>query len=325
MRRRAFITLLGGVVLEPSRLLAQETNRLPRVGFLAMGTNHPSFGVFAEALGGFGWIDGRTVALVPRFAQLGKPEQFDPIAKELVENRVSVIVALINPEILAARRATSTIPIVMMLGIDPVGRGVVRTLAQPGGNVTGLAWDADRGFIAKSVELLRELLPNAGKIGLVIDPAFPFFADAVEAARQGALGLGLELHTAEVRTPDEFENTFSNLRTARVDAVLVGGGSMLFGSRRRIAQFALVNRLPVMFVNREGVEAGGLLSYGPNLRDLWRRSAIYVDKLLRGAVAANLPIEQPTKFELVVNLTTAKALGLDVPSKLLALADEVIE
>ena len=242
-----------------------------------------------------------------------------------MEDRVSVIVTLINPEILAARRATSTIPIVMMLGIDPVGRGIVRTLAQPGGNVTGLAWDADRGFIAKSVELLRELLPNAGKIGLVIDPAFPFFADAVEAARQGALGLGLELHTVEVRTPDEFENTFSNLRTARVDAVLVGGGSMLFGSRRRIAQFALVNRLPVMWVNREWVEAGGLLSYGPNLRDLWRRSAIYVDQLLRGAVAANLPIEQPTKFELVVNLTTAKALGLDVPSKLLALADEVIE
>ncbi len=163
MRRRAFITLLGSVVLEPSRLLAEETSRLPRVGFLAMGTNHPSFGVFAEALGGFGWIDGRTVALVPRFAQLGKPEQFDPLAKELVENRVSVIVALINPEILAARRATSTIPIVMMLGIDPVGRGVVRTLAQPGGNVTGLAWDADRGFIAKCVELLRELLPNAKK------------------------------------------------------------------------------------------------------------------------------------------------------------------
>jgi len=242
---------------------------------------------------------------VPRFAQLGKPEQFDPLAKELVEDRVSVIVALINPEILAARRATSTIPIVMMLGIDPVGRGIVRTLAQPGGNVTGLAWDADRGFIAKSVELLRELLPNARKIGLVIDPAFPFFADAIEAARQGALGLGLELHTAEVRTPDELENAFSNLRTAPVDAVLVGGGSMLFGSRRRIAQFALVNRLPVIWVNREGVEAGGLLSYGPNLRDLWRRSAIYVDKLLRGAVAANLPIEQPTKFELVVNLTTA--------------------
>ena len=182
MRRRAFMTLLGSIVLEPSRLLAQETNRLPHVGFLAMGTNHPSFGIFAEALGGFGWIDGRTVALVPRFAQLGKPEQFDPLAKELLENRVSVIVALINPEILAARRATSTISIVMMLGIDPVGRGIVRTLAQPGGNVTGLAWDADRGFVAKSVELLRELLPNAGKIGLVIDPAFSFFADAVEAA-----------------------------------------------------------------------------------------------------------------------------------------------
>ena len=158
-----------------------------------------------------------------------------------------------------------------------------------------------------------------------LPPPFSILADAIEAARQGAPALGLELHTAEVHTPDELENAFSNLRIAPVDAVLVGGGSMLFGSRRRIAQFALVNRLPVMWVNREGVEAGGLLSYGPNLRDLWRQSAIYVDKLLRGAVAANLPIEQPTKFELVVNLTTAKALGLDVPSKLLALADEVIE
>ena len=137
--------------------------------------------------------------------------------------------------------------------------------------------------------------------------------------------MGLELHIGEAHTPDEIEKTFFELLKARVDAVLVGGSSMLFGSRRHIAQFALVNRLPVMFVYREGVEVGGLLSYGPNLPDLWRRSAVYVDKLLRGAVAANLPIEQPTKFELVLNLATAKALGLDVPPKLLALADEVIE
>ena len=187
MRRRDLICLLGSAVFgEPLAAIAQQTNKLPRVGFLAMGRNHPAFGVFAEALGGFGWIDGRTVALVPRFAQLGKPEQFDQLATELVENRVSIIVALIQPEISAARRATATIPIVMILGIDPVGRGFARTLARPGGNITGLTWDADRGFIAKSVDLLRELMPNSRQIGCIIDPAFPFFADAVDALRQGA-------------------------------------------------------------------------------------------------------------------------------------------
>jgi putative ABC transport system substrate-binding protein len=301
----------------------QQVNRTVRVGFLAMG-QHPAFPVFVQGLDSLGWVNGHNVVLEPRFAEQGEPEQFDQLAADLVRLDVDVIVALIRPEIFAARRATTTIPIVMVLGVDPVGQGLAQSLARPGGNVTGLTWDADPGFTLKNLELLSELRPAPEHVGCIIDPAFPPII-GLEAAQRGAMQLGLDLHTVEVRVPDQMEKAFATLRAARTDAVLVFGGSMLFGSRDKIAQLGLENRLPVMFQYRQGAESGGLLSYGPNLPDLWRRSAIYVDKILRGARAAELPIEQPTKFELVVNLKTARSLGLTLPPPLLALADEVIE
>ncbi|MBB4373909.1 putative ABC transport system substrate-binding protein [Bradyrhizobium sp. cir1] len=331
VRRREFIGVLGGATVGwPAVLLspplaaeAQQVNKAPQVGFLAMG-RHPAFPVFVQALNGLGWVEGRNVVLEPRFAEPGKAEQFDQLAADLVQQGVDVIVALIQPEIIAARRATTTIPIVMVVGVNPVGQGFASSLARPGGNVTGLAWDADPEFTAKNVEILRELLSAPQHIGGIIDPAFPSTV-GWEAAQRGALQLGLDLHGVEVRKPDQMEKAFAELRAVRADAVLVFGGSTLFGSRDKIAQLSMNNRLPVMFLYREGAEAGGLLSYGPSLPDLWRRSAIYVDKILRGARAAELPIEQPTKFELVINLKTAKALGLTIPPLLLTRADEVIE
>jgi putative ABC transport system substrate-binding protein len=324
VRRRAFISLLSGAAAAwPLALAAQEPKKVSHVGFLVMG-RHPAYPAFVQALNSLGWVEGRNLVLEPRFAELGKPEQFDELAVDLVRRRIDVIVALIQPEIIAARRATTTIPIVMIVGIDPVGEGFAHSLARPGGNVTGLAWDADPEFSAKSVEILREVLPALRIIGGIIDPRFPSRV-GWEAAQRGALRLGLALHRIEVGAPNQLEKAFAELRAVRADAALVFTSSTLFGSRQRLAQLGVDNQLPVMFPYKQAIEVGGLLSYGPNLPDLWRRSASYVDAILRGAAAAELPIEQPTKFDLVINLKTAKVLGVTVPPSLLARADEVIE
>jgi putative ABC transport system substrate-binding protein len=237
---------------------------------------HLALPVFVQSLKSLGWVEGRNVMLEPRFAEVVKPEQFDRLAVDLVRHGVDVIVALIRPEIFAARRATTTISIVMVIGVDPVGQGLAQSLARPGGNVTGLTWDADPGFTLKNVELLGELHALPQRIGGIIDPASPPIG--LETAQRGAMRPGLDLHAVEVRAPDQMEKAFASLQAARADAVLVfGGSSMLFGSRDKIAQLGLKNRLPVMFQYREGAESGGLLSYGPSIPDLWRRSAIYVD------------------------------------------------
>jgi putative ABC transport system substrate-binding protein len=285
---------------------------------------HPAFQVFTDGMRDLGYIDGRNIILVPRFAEVGKPEQFDSLAADLVQRRVDIIVALIHPEIAAAKRASTQIPIIMVIGVDPVGNGFARSLARPGGNVTGLSWDADPEFNAKSVEILKELLPNLKRIGGLVDPAFPA-TTTWDAATRGAIRLGVHLQRADVRAPRELETAFSTLQAAKADAVLVLGGSMLFSIRAEIARLGVKMHLPVMSPYREAVEAGGLISYGPSLPDLWRRSAGYVDRILKGAKPADLPIEQPTKFELVINLKTAKALGLTIPPSLLLRADEVIQ
>jgi putative ABC transport system substrate-binding protein len=323
VNRRAFVIGLASVFGAPRSAHAQRPRAVPRVAFLAMG-QHPAFGVFANALTALGWVPGRNVILEPHFAGIGKPEQFDDLAADVVRRRVDVIVALIHPEINAARRATSTIPIVMVIGVDPVGYGFARSLARPGGNVTGLTWDADPEFTAKSVEIVAEILPRLRRIGGIVDRGFRA-TTGQEVALRAATQRGITVQAIDVRAPNELENAFARVRETNADAVLVFGGSMLFGAREKIAQLGIKNRIPVAFLYREAVEAGGLVSYGPSLPDLWRRSAIYVDKLLRGARAAELPIEQPTKFELVINLKTAKALGLTIPPSLLGRADEVIQ
>ena len=325
MNRRAFLSALsGGLLAAPLAAEGQQSRKIPRIGFLAMG-QHPSFAVFTRSLEDLGYVDGRNVRLEPRFADIGRPEQFEVLATELVRGGVDVIVALINPEIAAARRATSTIPVVMVVGADPVGQGFARSLARPGGNVTGLAWDADPGFFGKSVEMFAELVPAVRQVGGLVDPAFPPTNSTWEAADRAAARKKLQLQRVQVRAPAELEGAFAIMKRDRAGGVIVFGGSMLFGGRARIADIALKERLPVMFPYREAVETGGLISYGPSLVDLWRRAAIYVDRILKGARPSELPIEQPTKFELVINLKTAKALGLTIPQSLLVRADQVIE
>ena len=322
MDRRSLLVGMGALVTLPGAAEAQQP--VPHVGFLAMG-RHPSFEVFSRSLRELGYIDGHNIALEPRFAEIGRPEQFDGLATDLVRRQVQVIVALINPEIAAARRATLAIPIVMVIGVDPVRQGFVQSLARPGGNITGLTWDPDPEIYGKMVELLGALLPQLGRIGGLVDVAFPATTPYWRAADKAAGQRHVQLQRAEVRGPDDLERAFALMKRGQAEAVLVFGGSMLFGARVQVAQLGLKTGLPVVSPYREAVEAGSLLSYGPSLQDLWRRAAIYVDKILKGTKPGDLPVEQPTKFELVINLKTAKALGLTIPQSLLLRADQVIE
>jgi ABC-type uncharacterized transport system substrate-binding protein len=303
---------------------AQSIGKPPRVGFLVMG-RHPSATVFAQGLRDLGWVDGQNVVIEYRFAEVGKPEQFPALAAELVSLKVDVIVALLNPEIAAARLATSTIPIVMIIGVDPVGQGFVRSLARPGTNVTGLAWDPTPEVYGKMIELVKEALPTMSRIGTIVDTKFPGLVPYLASLDEAARRLNVGLVRAEVREPGDIDNAFISMTQQHVGAGIVAGGTTLFSNRARLAGLAKQRKLPLVFPYREGVDAGGLLSYGPSLPELWRRSAAYVDRVLKGAKPADLPVEQPTKFELVINLKTAKALGVTIPPSLLLRADQVIE
>jgi putative tryptophan/tyrosine transport system substrate-binding protein len=325
--RRAFLTGTGALLLAAPRAAeAQQTGKVPRVGILAMGPP-ASFStissIFVGSLRELGYVEGSQVVLEPRFADIGKPEQFDQLAVDLVRSHVDVIVAVLNSAIAAVKRAPSTIPIVMVNSFDPVGQGLVRSLARPEANVTGLAWDANTMVLGKILALASEALPQASRFGVLVDttaPA-PYLAALDEAAKQRNLGLV----RVEIRGPDDIDKAFASLTQQHAGAVVMVGGSLLFYNRVRLAKLAKERHLPLIFNYREGVDAGGLMSYGPSLPDLWRRAALYVDKILKGAKAADLAVEQPAKFELIINLKTAKALGLTIPPSLLQRADQVIE
>jgi len=324
MRRREFITLLGGAAAAWPLAARAQQPRLPTIGYLGVGTpsSHSQWlAAFSQRLRELGWIEGRTVALETRWAE-GHSARFAEIIAEFVQMKVDVIVAP-GATLLAAKQAASTIPIVFPVAADPVGSGLVASLAQPGGNVTGLSLQqADAA--GKRLEILRELLPdfrrlavmaNAGSSGAAIDAA-----EAEAAARR----LRLETVALDIRRAEDIAPAFETLK-GRADALYVVGDPLTVTNRMRINILALAARLPIASVSREFVEAGSLMSYGPSLPDLFRRAADYVDKILRGAKPSNLPVEQPTKFDLVINMITANALGLDVPPTLLARADEVIE
>ena len=323
-RRRCVLTSLAGAFTAPVAAEAQQAGGAPPVGFMAMG-QHPAFTVFSEGLRDLGYIDGRSVILEPRFADVGRPEQFADLARDLVRRKVNVIVALLNPEIGAAKRATSTIPIVMVIGVDPVGLGFVRSLASPGSNVTGNAWDPDPSIYGKYIGFIKEILPRVSRIGALVDTKFPGSAPYLSAADQAAKNLHVVLLRVEIGKPSDIDTAFSAMADRRVETVIVFGGTTLFSSRETLVAAARQQKVPIVFPWREGAAAGGLLSFGPSLPDLWRRSAVYVDKILKGAKPGDLPIEQPTKFELIVNLKTARALGLTIPPSLLLRADQVIE
>jgi len=326
VKRREFITLLGGAAAAwPLAARAQQAGMLATIGCLVPGTpsSHGQwFAVFVQRLRELGWIEGRTVAVEYRWAE-GRSERFTEIAAEFVQRKVDVIVTASTAAVLAAKQATSVIPIVFAAAADPVGIGLVASLARPGGNVTGLSVQQTETS-GKRLELLREVVQGVHRLAILTNVDYPAAVLEMDEAQVAARTLGLEVATLEIRRAEDIVPAFEALR-GRADALYICTDSVLSANRIRINTLANVARLPTITGVREFVEAGSLMSYGPYFPDLFRRAAAYVDKILRGAKPGDLPVEQPTSFDFVINVTTAKALGLTVPPTLLARADEVIE
>ena len=325
MRRRAFITLLGGAAAAwPVATRAQQTSKLPTIGLLGAGTRSSWsdwLAAFAQRLRELGWIDGRTVAMEIRWAE-GRPERYTEIAAEFVRLNVDVIVT-VGSAVVAVTQATSVIPVVFAAAVDPLGSGLVASLARPGGNVTGLSMQST-DFAGKRLELLREVLPDLRRLAVIGNGNYP--AAVLEMGEVQAAGrtLGIEVDKFEIRRGEDIAPAFEAFKSES-QALYICADALLNAYHNRINILALGARLPTIYPSRNFLGSGGLISYGVNNADLFRRAADYVDKILRGAKPSNLPVEQPTKFELVFNLTTARALGLDLPASVLARADEVIE
>ncbi len=305
---------------------AQPAGKVYRVGYLQTSTREQQLHLvkaFEDGLRDLGYRVGQNVVIEYRFAE-ARPERLPSLAAELVRLKVDVIVTGINSNTVAAKQATTTIPIVMANSIDPVGAGFVANLARPGGNITGVTQDTGDEMFGKRLELLKDILPRLSRVGILWNPAFAPNQGRWKATADAAGKLGLALLSVEMREPDDLERAFASIRKERAGGLVVMSDGVLFTYRDRIGSMAISNRLPAISTVSEWAEAGLLLTYGASLRDLWRRSATYVDKILKGAKPGDLPVEQPSKFELVVNLKTAKALGLTIPRSVLGRADEVI-
>jgi ABC-type uncharacterized transport system substrate-binding protein len=328
MKRRDFIALLGGAaVARPLDVRAQQRAGTWRIGFLETSSSSPArvrlLETLRQRLRELGYLEGQNIVFESRFAE-GMTDRLPGLAAELVGLKVDVIVTSGTPASLAAKQATGTIPIVMAQLADPVGAGLVASLGRPGGNVTGLTTQ-DADLSGKRLGLLREVVPNVSRIALLIDETSPGSILIARGTQVSARSVGVEIQSLGVRAPDELDRAFSAMKEARAGALIVESSSMLFTSRTRLADLALKNRLPTVFAQREYAEAGGLMAYAADFSDLFRRTATYVDKILKGAKPGDLPVEQPVKFDFVINLKTAKALGLDVSPTLLGQADELIE
>ena len=308
--RRDFIRLVGGAAAWPLAARAQQVGKLPTIGFL--GTSTPStmnlwVAAFVQRLHELGWVEGRNLAIEYRWAE-GRGERFAEIAAEFVRLKVDVIVTYATPPVVAAKQATAVIPIVSAIMGDPVATGIVASLARPGGNVTGLSV-LTPDLAGKRLELLREVVPGLRRLAFLANVNSPITALEMGEAQAAARALGLDVITLEVRRPEDIVPVFTTLK-GRAQALYVSGDPLILTNRVRINTLALVARLPALYNERAYVEAGGLMSYGFSWPDMFRRTAEFVDKILRGAKPANIPVEQPTKFDLVINLTTAKALGI---------------
>ena len=325
MKRREFITLLGcAAAAWPFAARAQQAGKQPTIGFLGAAPSIESqrIAAFVQRLRELGWIDGRNLAIEYRWAE-GRDERYTEIAAELVRLKVDVIVTVATPATLAAKQATTVIPIVFLTASDPVGTGLVASLARPGGNVTGLA-NQISDTTGKKLEFLREVVPGLRRLAIMANVANPAAVLDMGEAQVTGRALGLEVTTSEIRRAEDISPAFDALK-GRADALYLCPDPLMNTNRTQINIFAVRARLPTIYGVRDFVQAGGLMSYAPNLPNQFRRAADFVDKILRGAKPGDIPVEQPTKFELVINLTTAKALGLTVPPSLLARADEVIE
>jgi putative ABC transport system substrate-binding protein len=329
MRRREFITLLGGAAASvslPFAAHAQQSRKVPRIGVLLPGTP-ASFSrrtkAFLEGLRDLGYLEGQTIEIEWKWGQ-DRVEGLPELAAELVRRNVEVIVTGGTPAAKALKGATGTIPIVMAIIGDPVAAGLVDSLARPGGNATGFSIVAP-DLSGKRLELLREIVPNVSPVAVMLNTRNPQSQFELKETQTAARALGLRLHPIQVSPDDTLEQAFAAMSNASARTLIILTDPIFFSQRKSIVDLAARHRLPAMYFFQEFAKEGGLVSYGPSDLDLYRRSATYVDRILKGAKAGELPVEQPTKFELVINLKTAKAIGLDIPPMLLARADEVIE
>jgi putative ABC transport system substrate-binding protein len=325
MDRRTFLgAFAGGLIIARSVAEAQPASKIYRIGFLLVATAESTellLRALTDGLRDLGYVEGRNIVFERRYAD-GRLDRLPDLAADLVRLQVDVIVTGANVHVAAAKRATAAIPIVMCGAADPVGAGFIANLARPGGNITGLSSTASLEYMGKNLTLLKEVVPTLSRVGLLGEVlSRGGYAELEVVARK----LNLTLEVIEIRSLDDFEGALAAMAGKRVGAVIVGGGPLTYQRRQQIADFALKHRLPAIHVLNEYTQAGLLMSYGPNLPDLYRRAAGYVAKILRGAKPADLPVEQPTKFELVINLKTAKALGITIPQSLLGRADEVIQ
>jgi putative ABC transport system substrate-binding protein len=306
---------------------AQLTSKVHRIGYLSSGsaTTAPHLReAFRQGLRELGWVEGQNIVIDYRRAE-GRVDRLPDLAAELVRLKVDVIVAAGTTGVAAAKNATATIPIVMIAVSDPVRTGLIQSLAHPGGNVTGLSFTPSVETYGKALGLLKEAVPKVRRVAILSNPANTSHALVITNVKGAAPSMGVQLYFLEARSPNEFDDAFVAMARERVGALLVVSDPLFVFHRTRLADLAAMSRLPAAYNAREYVEAGGLMSYGPSVSDQYRRAAIYVDKILKGAKPADLPVEQPTRFELVMNLKTAKAIGLTLPSSLLVRADQVIE
>jgi putative tryptophan/tyrosine transport system substrate-binding protein len=325
MDRRAFIgTLAGSLLAAPLAAEAQLAGKVPRIGVLAPGRPPlPPFDALRDGLRGLGYIEGQTIVLESRWDE-DKPDRHPALAVDLVRLRVDVIIAGTTPMAVAAKQATGTIPIVMAAVSDPVGTGLVASLPRPGGNVTGMSL-LSAELSGKRIEILKEAIPGLSRIAILWNPRNPISTRLLKDTQAAAQSLGVQFQVLEVRSPADLDGAFRAATNGGAQALATLQDSMFYVHRARIAELELKDRLPTMSGENLFASAGGLMNYGANIDDSWRRSAVYVDKILKGAKPADLPVEQVTKFELVINLKTAKALGLTIPPALLQRADQVIE
>jgi putative tryptophan/tyrosine transport system substrate-binding protein len=322
MKRREFIGLVGGAAAWPLTASAQQRGKIVTIGVLA-DEPWPPIDTFRQALDDFGYIEGKNVRFEYRYSK-GRNEQLPELANDLVGLNVDVILTWGTDAVLAAKQATTTIPIVMGVIGDPLGIGIVTNLAHPGGNITGCSLHAAE-LEAKRLQLLKEVVPGLARVAILLNPTNRYMPLALQSARKGAQVLHISLVVYEVYDTTTLDAAFVTLTKDRSDAFLVPADPFLVSQRGRIAQFAIENKLPSVYTSREYIEAGGLMAYTPNYKDLFRRAASYVDKILKGAKPGDLPIEQPRGFHLFINLKTARVLGLTLPRRLLAGAEEVIE
>jgi len=325
MDRRTFIEVFaGGLIIARTVAEAQPAVKVYQISFLTLAVAESAaapFRALSEGLRDLGYIEGHNIIFERRYAN-GRLERLPDLGAELVRLRVDVIVAGTNPAIAAAKRATATIPIVMIANVDPVGAGFIAGLARPGGNITGVTLDVSPEIFGKNLGLLTEIVPRLSRVGVLQEvESGSRFAQVEAAARK----LNIALDVVDIRSPDDIEGAFTAMTGKRVGAVILLGGAMTYIRRQQIADLALKHRLPAIQLLKEYAQAGLLMTNGPNLPDVYRRAASYVVKILGGANPADLPVEQPTKFELTINLKTAKALGLTIPQSLLLRADEVIQ